>query len=115
MPWVAKLSCPQNLLELGCGSASAPGKLFAPTLSMQAQRPPILNGVKREGRRPIFEPGSYVGLRVRSASRRNTTASLRFTSQDTRVRGSASKTTCYPALSKALKVILDIRYQYVIM
>jgi len=56
-----------------------------PPCRCRLKRPPILNGVKREGRRPIFEPGSYLGLRVRSASRRNTTASLRFTSQDTRV------------------------------
>src|ERR1700731_5413732 len=30
------------------------GLLFAPPLNMQALRPPILHGVKREGRGPLF-------------------------------------------------------------
>lgn len=62
-------------------------KPFAPTLSMQAQK--ASDSQRREkgkGRRPIFESGSNLGLRVRSAFRRNTTEWLRSTRQDTRVR-----------------------------
>jgi hypothetical protein len=39
--------------------ASAPGTLWAPTLNMQAHKPPILHGVTREGRRPVFDQALY--------------------------------------------------------
>ena len=83
-------ACSWRSLRVRFVSATAPvranGLTLPPTLNMQAQRPPILHGVKREGRGPVLATGSdRSGLGWERPLRRNVTTSSRLTSQHTRM------------------------------